>query len=63
MEYQAYDKFEYKVIGLQHNYFPEFERKLNVLGQDGWELIMVFNGTDFIFKRKLSCYNTDLINE
>ncbi len=67
MEYQAYDKFEYKIIRMS-SYDRDLEKKLNELGKEGWELISFNKDEDslnkqLILKRKLICYNTDLINE
>lgn len=66
MEYQAYDKFEYKVL-IMSNYQRDIENKLNNLGEEGWELIQYANINDMncqlILKRKLMCIKTDMINE
>lgn len=55
MEYQTFDRFEYKVLSIP-NYNPE--GFLNSLGKDGWELINFLNNKG-IFKRKLDCIITD----
>lgn len=61
MEYQVYDKFEYKVITLS-NHYATFEKQLNQFGKEGWELINYNdNNRKGIFKRKLEC--TNIINE
>jgi len=63
MEYQAYDKFEYKSQTIS---FRSLTRILNELGQEGWELIDMEknnydNGRFCLFKRKLIC--TNIIND
>ena len=61
MEYQVYDKFEYKVVNLS-NHYSTFEKQLNQFGLEGWELINYDENTrKSIFKRKLEC--TNIINE
>jgi hypothetical protein len=67
MEYQYFEKFEYKIVRMSP-YDRDLERKLNELGKNGWELISFNKDEDglnkqLILKRKLICYNTDLINE
>lgn len=67
MEYQAYDKFEYKVIRI-NSYDRDLEKKLNELGQEGWELVSINKDEDvlnrqLVLKRKLMCIKTDMINE
>lgn len=61
MEYQVYDKFEYKIETVS-NHLGTFERQLNQFGQEGWELIDYnANNRKIILKRKLEC--TNIINE
>lgn len=55
MEYQTFDRYEYKVLRIP-NYNPE--EFLNGLGKDGWELIN-FLDDKAVFKRKLDCIITD----
>lgn len=55
MEYQSFDRFEYKIERL--NSF-NIITKLNELGQEGWELIQI-KDEKYLFKRKLSCIITD----
>ena len=55
MEYQSFDRFEYKFERL-NQYNQLFQ--LNQLGQDGWELVQIIDGK-YLFKRKLSCILTD----
>lgn len=67
MEYQAYDKFEYKVIRIS-SYDRDLEKRLNELGQEGWELVSINKDEDvwnrqLVLKRKLICIKTDMINE
>lgn len=38
MKYQAYDKYEYNYVEL-YNSIQTTLRSLNLLGQEGWELI------------------------
>lgn len=57
MEYQMYDKFEYKVKNVS-NYSSDLEKELNNLGQEGWELIS-FSNSRLILKRKLQCLITE----
>jgi len=61
MEYQAYDKFEYRIETVS-NHLGTFNRQLNEFGAEGWELIH-YNETSrrVILKRKLEC--TNIINE
>jgi len=60
MEYQVYDKFEYKYIKL---YLNTLEDKLNAFGQEGWEVISLnkFESEHLtirvLMKRKLECTN------
>jgi len=58
MEYQYFEKFEYKVLTIP-SYNPE--AFLNMMGKDGWELINFLNNKA-VFKRKLNCAK-DIINE
>ena len=55
MEYQSFDRFEYKIERLNH-YNPLSQ--LNQLGNDGWELVLKIDGK-YLFKRKLMCVITD----
>lgn len=55
MEYQTFDRFEYKIVKLISY---KLEEQLNTLGKDGWELISIQNDQG-IFKRKLDCVITD----
>ena len=57
MEYQTFDRYEYKIINIG-TYNFKFEKEFNKLGKDGWELVTNFNNM-FIFKRKLDCIITD----
>lgn len=53
MEYQSYEKFEYTVINIPAY---NFSRRLDELGDSGWELIYIReidNGYKTIFKRKI----------
>jgi len=65
------DKWEYKIIelslitsfsaeeekGSKYTGFGEYEEKLNELGEDGWEIISVFDWVDsyprILLKRKI----------
>jgi len=55
MEYQSFDRYEYKFVKLPH-YRPEIE--FNSLGKEGWEFITLYDNKA-IFKRKLNCVITD----
>lgn len=55
MEYQTFDRYEYKVLTIP-SYNPE--KFLNDLGKEGWELINFLNNKG-VFKRKLDCIITD----
>lgn len=55
MEYQSFDRYEYKFISIP-NYKPEIS--FNKLGEEGWEFITIFNNKG-IFKRKLTCIITE----
>lgn len=55
MEYQSFDRFEYKFERITYNPIV----KLNELGNDGWELIQISNNDTYILKRKLMCIITD----
>jgi len=61
MEYQAYDRFEYKIETVSAHVLT-LEKQLNEFGADGWEMIN-FNENNHrvILKRKLEC--TNIINE
>ena len=63
MEYQYFEKFEYKVLKIP-SYNPE--GFLNMMGKEGWELIgwesVNFLNSKAIFKGKLNCAK-DIINE
>lgn len=58
MEYQYFEKFEYRILSIP-SYNPE--GFLNMMGKDGWELINFLN-SKAVFKRKLNCAK-DIINE
>lgn len=63
MEYQVYDKFEYKVITTS-NSEKTLEKFLNTMGNEGWELVSynpININCKLILKRKLEC--TNIINE
>lgn len=55
MEYQSFDRFEYKFERL-NAYNPLIQ--LNELGQNGWEVVQKI-GDKFLLKRKLVCVITD----
>lgn len=55
MEYQSFDRFEYKFERL--NLYNPLSQ-LNQYGQEGWELVQFIDGK-YLFKRKLSCILTD----
>jgi hypothetical protein len=54
-------KFEYREIVFGHNDVNEIEKTLNLLGQNGWELVTSFHRMDsghynyyhFYFKKEL----------
>lgn len=61
MEYQAYDKFEYKSQSISFRFLI---KTLNELGEKGWELIDMEKDSSnrfCLFKRKLIC--TNIIND
>jgi len=62
MEYQTFDKFEYKYE--QRIPLYNLEEYLNKLGKDGWEVIDMKSSQDgrfitILFKRKLICVITE----
>ena len=57
IEYQTFDRFEYKQVIIDDY---QLMRILNELGNDGWELINIsktaVGNTNYLFKRKIICY-------
>ena len=57
IEYQTFDRFEYKQVIIDDY---QLIRILNELGDDGWELINISKtltgNTKYLFKRKIICY-------
>jgi len=50
--------WEYTVLSVRGNiayeeYTEDFIKRANILGQEGWELIISFDLTHYIFKRRL----------
>lgn len=54
------DKFEYK----EHSNLLKYEDRLEMLnryGQEGWELVLIRGGNNYVFKRKI-LYTGDSLN-
>ena len=58
------EKFEYKILAIKTNTwsgkidYDDFENKLNEMGQEGWELVVINSnsltiGIDCVLKRKI----------
>lgn len=45
------NKVEYTIQFFDYTYFPDFEKKLNELGKEGWEYIEKLDKHHYLFKR------------
>ena len=52
---ESTDHWEYKVLFRPEGYssHEEIEKELNDLGEDGWELVILYDYHTYYFKRKL----------